>query len=199
MDDRCLKPKFMNNKCLPKFNEEDVIKGRLDHLIEHRLPWLLIGLLGGILATFIVAKYEAILAAEVRLVFFIPIIVYLSDALGTQTETIYVRELSERNHFNLIRYILKECVIGLGLGLISGIILGLLSASWLSSPAIGLTVGLTMLINLTIAPVLAIFIPNILYRRHADPALGAGPIATVIQDLISLVIYFLIANIVIFS
>ena len=189
----------MNNKCLPKFNEEDVIKGRLDHLIEHRLPWLLIGLLGGILATFIVAKYEAILAAEVRLVFFIPIIVYLSDALGTQTETIYVRELSERNHFNLIRYILKECVIGLGLGLISGIILGLFSASWLSSPAIGLTVGLTMLINLTIAPVLAIFIPNILYRRHADPALGAGPIATVIQDLISLVIYFLIANIVIFS
>ena len=146
----------MNNKFLQKFQEEDVIKGRIDHLIEHRIPWLMVGLLGGILATFIVSKYEAILAAEVRLAFFIPIIVYLSDALGTQTETIYVRELSERDHFNLTKYIFKECIIGLGLGIISGIILGFFSAI-------------------------------------------SGPIATVIQDLISLLIYFLIANIIIFS
>ncbi|MEK7578666.1 MAG: magnesium transporter [Patescibacteria group bacterium] len=180
-----------------EFVEEDVVAESIDHLIEHRIPWLLLGLLGGILATFIVSKYEAILSADVRLAFFIPIIVYLSDALGTQTETIYVRELSERKNFSLAKYIFKECAVGFGLGIISGLTLGLFSAFWLASYKIGLTVGLAMLINLTIAPLLALFIPNLLYKRHIDPALGSGPIATIIQDLISLLVYFIIAGIII--
>jgi magnesium transporter len=52
-----------------------------------------------------------------------------------------------------------------------------------------------MLINLTLAPVLAVVIPNLIYKRHIDPALGAGPVATIIQDLISLIVYFLVASV----
>ena len=188
----------MDGQPQKEFIEEDVVFDRVEYLLGHRIPWLLLGLLGGLFATFIVSKYEAILSADVRLAFFIPIIVYLSDALGTQAETIYVRELSERENFSLARYILKESVVGLGLGAISGLTLGLFSAFWLSSSTIGLTVGLTMLINLTIAPVLAVFIPNLFYKRHIDPALGAGPTATIIQDLISLLVYFLVAGFIIF-
>ena len=62
--------------------------------------------------------------------------------------------------------------------------LGIFATYWLGSVAIGLTIGLTMLINLTLAPTLAVFIPSIFYREHADPALGAGPVATIIQDLL---------------
>ncbi len=178
--------------------EEDVIQESIDHLIEHRIPWLLLGLLGGLLATIIVSKYEAVLSADVRLAFFIPIIVYLSDAVGTQTETIYVRTLSEKKRLNFFKYIFKESIVGLGLGIISGILLGIFAGYWLQSFAIGLAIGLTMLINLTSAPILAVLIPNILYRRHVDPALGAGPLATIIQDVISLVVYFLVASIIIF-
>jgi len=181
-----------------EYTEEDVIKGRIDHLIEHRIPWLFLGLLGGLLTTVIVSKYEAILSADVRLAFFIPIIVYLSDAIGTQTETIYVRALSENKNINFAKYLFKESVIGLGLGVISGALLGIFAAYWLKSSATGLTIGLTMLINLTFAPVLAVFIPSILYKRHSDPALGSGPVATIIQDLISLFVYFLLASIMIF-
>jgi magnesium transporter len=83
----------------------------------------------------------------------------------------------------------------MGLGLISGTILGVFATYWLKSSAIGITIGLTMLINLTLAPMLAVIIPNLLYKRHADPALGAGPVATIIQDLISLLVYFLIASV----
>lgn len=182
----------------PAHVEEDVISERIDHLIEHRVPWLLIGLLGGLLATVIVSKYEAILAADVRLAFFIPIIVYLSDAVGTQTETIYVRALAGKKKIRFAKYILKESVVGLGLGVISGTLLGIFAAYWLGSPAIGIAIGLTMLINLTLAPILAVFIPSILYKEHADPALGAGPVATIIQDLISLVVYFFVASMIIF-
>ncbi len=181
-----------------EYTEEDVIKERIDHLIEHRIPWLLLGLLGGFFTTVIVSKYEAILSADVRLAFFIPIIVYLSDAVGTQTETIYVRALSENKQINFAKYLFKESVIGFGLGIVSGVLLGAFAAYTLASSAIGLTVGLSMLINLTFAPVLAVFIPSILYKRRADPALGSGPIATIVQDLISLLVYFLIASVIIF-
>ncbi|HEY4523483.1 MAG TPA: magnesium transporter [Candidatus Paceibacterota bacterium] len=184
-------------KSKKEYPEEDVIEERVDHLIEHRLPWLLFGLIGGLLATVVVSKFEAILAADLRLAFFIPIIVYLSDAVGTQAETIYVRELSERK-INFAQYIFKEIIIGLGLGVISGAILGVFANYWLNSSAIGLTLGLTMLINLTLAPILAVLIPSVLYRRHTDPALGSGPVATIIQDLISLLVYFLAASIIIF-
>lgn len=180
-----------------EYAEEDVTKESVEHSIEHRIPWLLLGLAGGALATFIVSKYEAILAADIRLAFFIPIIVYLSDAVGTQTETIYVRSLSQRK-VNFTKYIVKESAIGFGLGVVSGALFGVFATYWLSSSAIGITIGLTMLINLTVAPVLAVLIPNMLYKRHADPALGAGPVATIIQDVLSLLVYFALASIIIF-
>ena len=87
--------------------------------------------------------------------------------------------------------------MGLGLGIIAGTLVGIVAAYWLKSYHIGLTIGLTMLINLTLAPVLAVIIPSILYKRRSDPALGSGPVATIIQDLISLLVYFLVASIII--
>lgn len=179
--------------------EEDVVSGKINHLIKHRVSWLFIGLLGGIFTTFIVFKYEAILSTDLRLAFFIPVIVYLSGALGIQTETIYVREIFERKKINLIKYLFKECIVGFSSGIISGLILGCFSFFWFKSYHLSLTIGLTMLINLSIAPLLAILVPNILYRNHIDPALGSGPVATIIQDLISLFVYFLVASFIIFS
>ncbi|KKU09949.1 MAG: MgtE integral membrane protein [Parcubacteria group bacterium GW2011_GWF2_46_8] len=180
-----------------KYTEDNVMTERVDHLIEHRIPWLLIGVLGGLLATIIVSKFEAVLATNTKLAFFIPIIVYLSDAVGTQTETIFIRELSHKKiHF--VKYIFKESMVGFGLGIIVGLILALFAWYWLGSISMGLTIGLTMLINLTTAPFLAVCIPMILYRKRSDPALGSGPVATIIQDLISLLTYFFIASLIIF-
>ncbi|OGZ58186.1 MAG: hypothetical protein A3B96_00675 [Candidatus Spechtbacteria bacterium RIFCSPHIGHO2_02_FULL_43_15b] len=179
-----------------KYTEENVVKERIDHLLEHRIPWLFFGVLGGLLATVVVSKYEAILSADVRLAFFIPVIVYLSDAVGTQTETIYVRALSKGKKINFSRYIIKEGIIGFLLGAASGILLGGFATYWLGSFEIGVTIGLTMVLNLTLAPILAVYIPSLIYKRHSDPALGSGPVATIVQDVISLLIYFVIASVV---
>lgn len=180
------------------YQEENVITERVEHVIEQRVPWLMLGLIGGIATAVIVSEYEAILQSDVRLAFFIPLIVYLSDAVGTQTETIYVRALANSKKIHFAKYILKESVVGLGIGIIAGVTLWAVATFWLDSFAVGLTVGLTMLINLTSAPVLAVVIPNMLYKRRADPALGAGPVATIIQDLISLLVYFFVASIIFF-
>jgi len=185
----------MENK--NNYPQEDVTTERVDHLIEERVPWLFVGLLGGLVATFIISHYEAIISSDVRLAFFIPIVVYLSGAVGMQTETIYVRELVIKK-VHLGMYVLKESIIGLCLGIISGAVLGFFANLWLKSSDIGLTLAITMIINLTLAPILGVFIPSILYKEHTDPALGAGPVATIIQDLISLLIYFFVAKAIIF-
>lgn len=177
--------------------QENTTTESVEHLLRDRIPWLSLGLFGGFLTTVLVSNYEAILYADIRLAFFIPIIVYLSDAVGTQTETIYIRAIVKTKvHF--LNYVLKESLVGLGLGVLFGFCLGAFAAYWLHSMAIAFTIGLATLINLTLAPILAVTIPSIIRRQHTDPALGAGPVATIIQDLCSLLIFFFIASVLIF-
>lgn len=170
---------------------------KLSALIKERLPWLLLGLIGGIIATVIVSKFESILSSNISLAFFLPVIVYMSDAIGTQTENIYVRHLAKFKD-NFLQYILKEILIGLSFGLLFGLLLGLFAKLWIKSDIVATTVGLAMFINGTIAPVVALVVPEIIYKEHKDPALGAGPFTTIVQNLISLSVYFLVASMIIF-
>lgn len=170
-------------------------KQRIKTILRARLPWLLLGLLGGTLASLVVSQFEKIISQNISLAFFVPVIVYMSDAIGTQTETIFVRDLAT-SKLLFLRYLLKESLVALFLGLILGTGIALVSYLWLGSFSLSLIVGLTMLINATISPFIALLIPELLYKEKTDPALGAGPFATILQDIISLIIYFLIASLV---
>jgi magnesium transporter len=181
----------------PRAGFVDEEKKPIGYLFRHRFPWLLLGLLGGIGVSVIVSGYEEILKQDIRLAFFIPVIVYMSDAVGTQTETIYVRGLV-RKGTKFSTYLFKETMLGLGLGAVFGAALGSFAALWLQAPAIGLTVGIAMFVSVALAPLLALAIPFLIVRDHQDPAFGAGPFATIVQDLISMLIYFLVATLIIF-
>jgi magnesium transporter len=161
-----------------------------------RLPWLLIGLAGSIVATFVVAFFEQQLQSRVAIAFFIPGIVYLADAIGTQTEAIAVRGLS------LSHVPIRQLVMGeLRTGLLIGLTLGALSfpAIWLIFGArLALSVGLALLVAGTVATTIGLLFPWLLARMGRDPAFGSGPIATIVQDVLSLVIYFLIASLLLF-
>ncbi len=162
-------------------------------LFWQRLPWLLIGLLGGIAMTWVVARYETVISGEIRLAFFLPIIVYLSDAVGTQTEVIVVRGLT-RHRPHLAAYLLKESLLGLILGSLFGALVGLFAFYWYHDVALALTVGIAMFVDITIAAILALIVPLIIYKGNRDPALGAGPLTTIIQDFISVLVYFTVAS-----
>ena len=170
---------------------------KLGALIKERLPWLILGLGGGLIATLIVSRFENILSSNISLAFFLPVIVYMSDAIGTQTENIYVRHLAKFKD-NFLQYILKEVSIGLSFGLLFGLLLGLFAKLWVKSDMVALTVGLAMFINGTIAPIVALVVPEIIYKEHKDPALGAGPFTTIVQNIISLSIYLFVATLIIF-
>ena len=166
-------------------------------LLRLRVPWLIIGLIGGTAASFIVSRFETVLSDNISLAFFLPVIVYMSDAVGTQTETIFVRDLA-KGTASFTGYLIKEFALGLVIGTIFGILIGLISYFWIGSVGIALTVGLAMSVNVALAPIIALLVPEILFKEHTDPALGGGPFTTIIQDIVSIFVYFLIATIVLF-
>ncbi|MCO5105695.1 MAG: magnesium transporter [Burkholderiaceae bacterium] len=154
-----------------------------------RLPWLLVGLVGSMLATFIVAGFEAALEARVAIAFFVPGIVYLADAVGTQSEAIAVRGLS------LSRLPLARLLAGeLRTGLLIGITLALLVLGpiwwWFGDADLAVAVAVALLAASTCATTIGFALPWLLARTGRDPAFGSGPIATIIQDMLSLLIYF---------
>ncbi len=167
-------------------SEEPVLRRLL-----HRLPWLLVGLIGALLSVEIVGAFEADLEASVILAFFVPAIVYLADAVGTQTETLVVRGLAVG--VPIRRVIRREVVTGFGIGLTLAAIAGPLVLLRWDSAELALAVALALLAASSVATLVAASFPWALQRLGIDPAFGSGPLATVIQDLLSILIYFAIA------
>lgn len=174
---------------------EDDAKEKISLLIEHRLPWLVVGLLGGIGLTLISSGFEEVLVKNIGLAYFIPVIVYMADAVGTQTETVFVRNLAKKQA-TFSTYLIKELLLGLSLGLLFGLLIGVFAFFAFKSVSIALTVGVSMFATMSVAPVIALIVPALLQKEHTDPAIGAGPFTTVIQDFVSLVVYFFIASII---
>ncbi len=171
----------------------EMLTDRVAHLLRIRTPWLLLGLVGGMVATFIVSSFENALSQNLALAFFIPVIVYMSDAVGTQSQTLFIRALAVQK-ISLRRYMVKEFFVDIALGIILGLLVALFGVIWDKGGMVPLVVGVAMAINVVIAGAVAILISWILYRCKKDPAIGAGPFATVIQDILSLVVYFGVAS-----
>jgi magnesium transporter len=156
-----------------------------------RLPWLLVGLIGSILATFVVSRFEQVLATRVFVSFFVPGIVYLADAIGTQTEAIVVRGLSF-NHSSLPKLLTGEIWTGLLIGLaLGGLSFPLVLAAF-GNLKLASAVALAILTAGGIATTVGLLFPWLLFRAGKDPAFGSGPVATIIQDVLTLLIYFII-------
>ncbi len=157
----------------------------------HRLPWLLLGLGGALLAADLVGGFERQLQLNVMLAFFIPSIVYLADAVGTQTETVVVRGLSVG--VSMSRMVWRELLAGLGIGVALASVAGPIVWWRWGDASLALTVGSALFAACSTATFAAMALPWMFDAFGMDPAFGSGPLATVIQDLLSILIYFLVA------
>lgn len=156
--------------------------------LEYRLPWLLVGLLGSGVAAWIMSRFADVLEAWVVVAFFLPGIVYLAAAIGTQTATISVRGLSVGG-VRLLDLLGGE----IATGLLIGAALAALSfpAIWLAFGDLRLAgaVALAVIAAGTVATAIGLLLPWGLARAGSDPAFGTGPLATVIQDILSILVY----------
>jgi magnesium transporter len=156
--------------------------------LAHRLPWLLLGLAGAIAAAGIVGAFESQLERQVLIAFFIPGVVYLADAVGTQTEALVIRGLSVG--VGLRRVARSEIFTGLLVGgLLALVSYPVVLAGW-GDARVAAAVTVALFAACAIASAVAMALPWLLLRLGRDPAFGAGPLATVVQDLLSIVIYF---------
>ena len=174
-------------------NRGIVEAGVLVHF-KKRFPWLFLGLLGGILAAMVVGFFEGELAKNIALASFIPAIVYMADAVGSQTQTIFIRSLALAHKLDLKKYIWREVRVNFILAiLLGGVVFGV-GNFWAGSMILASILGFSITLTIMMAMVVAIFLPWMLEKFKYDPAIASGPFATVVRDILSLLIYFSVAG-----
>jgi magnesium transporter len=161
--------------------------------VRHRLPWLLAGLAGAALATAAMAGFEATLKAHLAVAFFVPAIVYLADAIGTQSEAVAVRGLS-LTRAGVTHLLASELRTGMGIGATLGLIAFLPVWAVFGDVRLAGAVATAIFAAGTMAAALGLLLPWWLARLGRDPALGSGPLATVIQDILSLLVYLAVVR-----
>jgi magnesium transporter len=160
----------------------------VSHRLWHRLPWLLLGLAGALAAAGIVGSFERVLERNVLIAFFIPGVVYIADAVGTQTEALVIRGLSVG--VGIRRVVIRETITGLIVGtLLGALAIPVIWLFWHDAP-VALAVALAVFAASSMATMIAMALPWLFRRFGQDPAFGSGPLATVIQDLLSIAVYF---------
>ena len=165
-------------------------------LFKLRAPTLVVGLILGIGISFITSTFEEVLAQNIQIAFFLPFIVYIAAAVGSQTDAIYSRDLkSGRAKFS--NYFHKELILGLIFGLVFGAFSGGIAHLWLKNDLLTISIAIATFIAIATAPIVALLVTQIFQHIHEDPAAGSGPIATVIQDMISIFIYGIVCSVII--
>jgi magnesium transporter len=167
----------------------DAIEAPAMRRLRHRLPWLLVGLAGSVAATGVVAGFERQLAAQPALAFFVPGLVYLADAIGTQSEAVAVRGLS-LSRAGIARLAGGELRTGALIGLVLALLTFPLVWAGFGDPQLAFAVAAALACASAVASVLGLALPWLLARSGRDPAYGSGPLATIVQDVLSLLIYF---------
>lgn len=172
----------------------------LDHvsLFLHRLPWLFIGLIGGLIISKIIENYEYLIAQNAILAAYLPLVIYLSDAVGTQNQAIAVRDLADINlKVSLRKYYATHIppiiLLAITLSILLWLFNYLLKVESLSNASISVALFASILSSM----MASITVPFAMHKIKIDPANATGPLATVIQDTISVLIYFATAYLII--
>jgi len=153
---------------------------------RNRFSWLLINLFTAILASFVIAQFDATIEEIVALAILMPIVASMGGNAGTQTLTVAVRALATREltEANAFRVVQKEFLVGALNGGFFAVLIGLVAGFWFSNPALGGVIAVAMVINMLVAGLSGALIPLGLARVGADPAVSATVFLTTITDVI---------------
>jgi len=156
-----------------------------------RLPWLLLGLFGGLISAIVINHFHGSLEKILALSFFIPVIMAMGGNTGTQAATVVIRGLAtgDISIVHTGKRLLTELWVALINGILCGILLGLVVAFWLSDPKLGIGVGVSLITVILFSGSFGAFVPFLLRKLNIDPALAAGPFITTSNDILGLLIY----------
>tara|TARA_A100000171_G_scaffold29031_1_gene27117 strand:+ start:10333 stop:11682 length:1350 start_codon:yes stop_codon:yes gene_type:complete len=166
-------------------------------LTRARLPWLVLGLFGGLGSVYIMQGFEEALARFPILFFFTPLIAAMAGNVGVQSSAIIVQGLANDNvKGSLLNRLIKE----VGLALINGLALGFLVILYSYAAGleqlVGITIAVSMLSVIIVAALVGTFVPIILDKRGIDPAIATGPFITTSNDIFGIFLFFYIAKVI---
>lgn len=156
-----------------------------------RFTWLLVNLGTAVLASLVIALYEAEIAKLVALAVLMPIVASMGGNAGTQTLTVTVRSLATRNlsGANLWRVLNREVVVSLINGVLLALILGVVTSLWFGDLQLGLVIGFAMVVNMVAAGLAGMLIPVALDRLKIDPAVSSSVFVTTITDIVGFFVF----------
>lgn len=165
-------------------------------LTKARLPWLLIGMFGGLGAASIIEHFSEGMGSFIVLLSFIPLIQATAGNVGVQSSAIIVQGLANDSiDGNIFRRLLKEAALGLVNGFAIAVIGLLITHFVFGTPyIISITIAIALVVVIIMAALIGTFIPIILDKRGIDPAVATGPFITTSNDVFGILIYFLIAK-----
>ena len=168
-------------------------------LVKARLPWLFLGLLGGLGSVFILQDFEAIMEQPRlrNLFFYTPLIAAMAGNVGVQSSAIIVQGLAnDAVKGSLFKRLIKE----VGLSLINGFALALIiiffGALINQELLVSLTIAGSMMLVIVVAALVGTFVPIILDKKSIDPAIATGPFITTANDIFGIFLFFYIAKLV---
>ena len=174
--------------------DEEVSETSIIKTSRDRLPWLLIGLIGGFISALVMSTYENALINLPEVAFFIPLVAALGGSIGIQSSSIVVRGLATGaiQTSDLIVRLSKELRVGFLNGFICSMVL--VGMTWYLSQnlSMALTSGTALLLVVCFATFVGSTIPILMKRMNIDPALATGPFITTSNDIIGIAIYLAI-------
>ena len=155
-------------------------------IVPARFWWLLVNLGTAVLASAVIALFDATIAQKVSLAVLMPIVASMGGNAGTQTMTVAVRALATRDlgAVNMLRVIARETAVGFLNGLLFAAIMGAIAFVWFGSGPLGLVMGAAIIINLLAAALAGILIPLALERIGIDPAVSSTVFVTTVTDVV---------------
>ncbi|MEL7298963.1 MAG: magnesium transporter [Pseudomonadota bacterium] len=165
---------------------EGTLSDRVVETTKRRFPWLFVNLITAILASLVIAQFDAAIAQIVALAVLMPIVASMGGNAGTQSLTVAVRSIATKDltGSNVWRVIRRECLVGLVNGVIFAVVMGIVGVIWFGSPALGGVIAAAMVINLVVAGLAGTAIPVILDKLGIDPALASGAFVTTVTDVV---------------
>jgi magnesium transporter len=166
-------------------------------LTRARLPWLFLGLLGGIGAFLIMEGFHGVFSKYVALFFFTPLIAAMAGNVGVQSSAIIVQGLANDDVKGSVnRRLLKEMLLAALNGVILALFLFLFVWAYQGKMDIALAISVSLVVVIIVAGLIGTFVPLFLNKRGIDPAIATGPFITTSNDIFGILIYFMIAKLI---
>ena len=177
---------------------DESLSDRTVAIVRQRLPWLGVNLLTAILASIVIAQFDATIAQVVALAVLMPIVASMGGNAGTQSLTVAVRALATKDltGSNALRVVRREAAAGLLNGLFFGIVMAVVAILWFGMPVLGFVIFAAMVVNLIVAGLAGTLVPLALERLGVDPALASGTFVTTVTDVVGFYAFLGLAAIV---